>query len=439
MKFAKSLCRYVMIGAVAVAAVAAVAPTPALAQEGDRKTRQSFVIQNKKLATALENVIAYMEAEDYTNAFKSMNDIPKLEELSSYERAKVHQIYGSLYASQGNYKQALVSFEKMLRETDLPDSERSQATYNLSQLYLAEARYNEAINLLERWFQTAVNPAPDAYFLLCQGYIQVEKYRQALKPCQTTIDVARERSLEMRESWYRAMVVSYQQTEDIANAEKWMRRLLVTWPKRDYWLQEVAMLSQLGREKEEFAAYNLAYRQGLLRSESEWVRLANLYQFHGVPYKAGVVLRDKIKEGVVEADRRNLELMANSFTLAKEFDAAVEPLARAAAMANDSKLWERLAQVYIEREEWTKASDALTKAFDAGDVRDPYRTHILAGITHVNGNRFAQARSSFEAARRAATERRDRQAIDAWLRFVQDEERRFNDMREFKVKRYAAR
>jgi len=449
------VARCLTAGAVAAVAVSLLMVEPAAAQYGggskggsqqsdqdrksESKTRKSYVIQDAKLAKVLQEVVELMEVEKYTEALSAMRGVPALDKLSSYERAKVHQIYGSLYASQGQYKDALVAFEKMLREPDLPDSERSQATYNLSQLYLAEGRFDEAIGLLQRWFQTAVNPSPDAYFLLCQAYIQVEKYSDALKPCQTTINVAQERGLELKESWYRAMVVVYQQSNDIVNAESWMRRLLVTFPKRDYWLQEVAMLSQLGKEQEEFAAYNLAYRQGLLRSESEWMRLANLYQYHGVPYKAGVVLEEKIKQGVVKPDRRSLELLANSYTLAKEFDKAVQPLARAAALANESHLWERLAQVYIEREEWAKASDALDKAIAAGDLKDPYRTRVLAGITLVNGNKFAEARSSFESARRFANNDRERKSIDAWLRFVQDEQRRYNDIREYKVKRYAAR
>lgn len=427
-------------GALAVSTIV----TPAHAQRTDddqqqkRKTKKAQVIRNEKLGKVLQEAVELMTAEppDLNGAVAAMRRAPANDKLSSYERSKVYQIQASLAAQQERYEDAIRFFSLMIAEEDTSPVEKEQATFNTAQLYMVTEQFQKAVNLLESWFKTAENPAPSAYFWLCQGYLQLENYQKALTPCTDTIKVAQERDVPIIENWVRAAVVSYQQSGDLVNATEWIKYALANWPKRDYWIQYVSMMSQQGKDKEELSAYEIAYKQGFLTRESEIVRLAQMYQFQQIPYKAVKVLEKGIKDGIVEENRKHLELLANVYTLSKEYSDAVAPLERAAAIANEGKMWERLAQVYLQDEEWEKASEALSKAVKAGGISNPFRTRILEGMALANSGKFAQAEDKFKEARRVAEDARERNQIKGWLRYVEDEKRRSKDIATYRIKKY---
>jgi len=431
--------------AVGAFAVSTIVVEPAYAQRAGsdedkpkRKTKKAQVIRNEKLGKVLQEAVELMSAEppDLNGALAAIRRAPASDKLSSYERSKVYQIQASIAAQQERYNDAIGFFSSMISEEDTSPVEKEQATFNIAQLYMVTEQFQNAVNILEKWFQTAESPAPSAYFWLCQGYLQLEDYKKALSPCTDTIRVAQERDVPVIENWVRAAVVSYQQSGDLENATNWIKYALLNWPKRDYWIQYVSMMSQRGLEKQELAAYEIAYKQGFLTRETEIVRLAQMYQYHQIPFKAVKVLEKGIADGIVEESRKHLELLANVYTLSKEYGDAVDPLQKAAALANEGKLWERLAQTYLQDEEWDKASDALSKAISTGGISNPFRTRILEGMALANSGEFSKAEAKFKEARKDAKDARERNQIKGWLRYVEDEKRRSKDIATYRIKKY---
>lgn len=409
-------------------------------EQQKRKTRQSQVIRDEKLGKVMNEAVELLNAEgkepDLKAIYAVLERAPALDKLSSYERSKLALFRGQILAQMERYKDSIVQLQLALKEEDIDETDKSQTYFTLAQLYMVTEQFQAAIGLLEDWFKTANNPNPTAYFLLCQGYLQIENYKKAIEPCVTTINTAREREIELLENWVRAVIIVYQQTNDLEKATDWVKYAFTNWPKRDYWIQYVSMLSQRGLEQQELSAYEIAYRMGYLTRETEVVRLAQMYQYHQVPYKSVKVLEKGIKDGIVEENRKNLELLANVYTLARESEDAVDPLQKAATLANEGPLWERLAQVYIQDEEWAKAANALDKAIRAGGLSNQFRTRVLEGMTLANSGKFDEAREKFKDARRATDETREKRQIDAWLRYVDDEQRRTKDIATYNIKKY---
>ena len=118
------------------------------------------------------------------------------------------------------------------------------------------------------------------------------------------------------------------------------------------------------------------------------------------------------KEGTVEKTAKTWELLANAWIHAREYEKSESPLIEAARLSEDGGLYIRLAQVYIEREAWEDASDALVKAFEKGKLKDPGRAHHLHGIVYHNMNQPQKARRAFERAAKFCKTRR-------WLEFIE--------------------
>ncbi|MEM6684038.1 MAG: hypothetical protein AAF607_17520, partial [Pseudomonadota bacterium] len=313
--------------------------------------------------------------------------------------------------------------------------------FNLAQLYMVQSQFPKAIALLEDWRKTAEVIRASQEFLFCQAYLQTEAYKKALTPCAATLTKADAEGIDKRESWVVANVVAYQQDNQLEPATKWLKWLIVNYPKEQYWKQLSGMYSQRGLEKDEVAAFEVAYVQGFLKTESDIKRMAQLYQYHGVPIKATEVINKGLSDKILKQDKSIYELLGSSYQLAREQDDAKLPLAKAAEKAEKKdagKLWERVAQIYIADEEWTKAADALAKAQRAGNLSNPYRTKVYEGMSLTYSGKFTSAKTAFEKARKLAKTSKDRKAINGWLAFVKDQKRRADDRKKYGLKPYAA-
>ena len=126
-------------------------------------------------------------------------------------------------------------------------------------------------------------------------------------------------------------------------------------------------------------------------------------------------MRKGLADGVVESNSENLELYANSLLHAREYSAAIQPLAEAAELSDSGDLYIRLAQVHLEVENWKKARLALQSAIEKGGLRDEGTAHLLLGISNFNEKRFLSARTAFLS---AAEEEKTADSAGKWLKHV---------------------
>ena len=134
---------------------------------------------------------------------------------------------------------------------------------------------------------------------------------------------------------------------------------------------------------------------GLLSEDKELRRLARSYLVADLPYPAAHVLEQGIDGGQIEAEPKALELLANSWIQAREFDRSLPPLVRAAEIAEDGNVFVRLGQVYLQGEAWREAADAFKNAIDKGELKKPGNAHLLLGIAYYNDAQSFRAKSSF--------------------------------------------
>ena len=152
-------------------------------------------------------------------------------------------------------------------------------------------------------------------------------------------------------------------------------------PKKAYWTQLSSLYAHLEQEEKSLAVMQLAYAQDYLVKNNDLRALAQLYLYHSLPYRAGLVLEKAREDGFVEEDAAYWEMLANSWLLAREFDRALGPLQTGAEVSEKGDLYARLGQLYLEREQWKDACEALDSAIEKGDLHDEFTTHLLLAIS----------------------------------------------------------
>jgi len=384
-------------------------PSYAAEEEEKKPPPQSIDAATGKILT---EAIEALNAENYSAATQAISKI-KLDGLSPYERSRVEQILATIDHSQDKYASARGHLEAAITAGGLNEVEISQTKYQIAQLFLAEEKWKEGAAALEDWFATAPKPNSAAYYLLAVAYYQQELYDRALAPAQKAVDLAE----KPQASWIELVLALHLQQEHWREAAPLLTRLIDMYPdKKTYWQQLSSVYGQLGEYPKALAIMQLAYGAGLLNSDDDVKRLADLLLFNNVPYRCAQLLEEAMTKKIVKGDSKLYEKQANCWIAAREFKRSIEPLSRAAEMSGNGALYVRLGEVQVQRSDWSGASEALSKGLKKGGLKNTGDAQLLLGIALYNQKKLTEAGAWFERAKSSA---KSRKTAEGYLQLIQ--------------------
>jgi tetratricopeptide (TPR) repeat protein len=182
-----------------------------------------------------------------------------------------------------------------------------------------------------------------------------------------------------------------------------------------YWIQLAGMYGELGQEKRQLAMMESAYQLGYVDTASDIFNFAQLYFYHEAPFKAAALMEQAIKNGVLEANLRNLKFLSICWTSAKEQDKAIPVLIAASELAENGDLDAQLGHLYYNNDEFDKAIAASNKAIDKGGLANQGSVHMLLGLSYYNQKQFVKA---LDELAKAEGFKSSRAAAQQWVKFV---------------------
>jgi tetratricopeptide (TPR) repeat protein len=331
---------------------------------------------------------------------------------SAYEQAVIQQMLGYVQISLESWPAAIKAFEDSLALQQLPESTGQHLRYNLGQLYLAQDQPDKAIAILESWFDRESSPSAQAHVLLAQALAQKKQYRKAIPLLQQANSLSDKPHAE----WYEALLAMHYELQSWRDCVPLLKRMIRLFPQHPrYWQQLAGVYMALNDRDAALAALEPAFRQGMLTSEQELLQLAQLYLSAGVPYKAARLIEQQLRAGKISNTARHRELLAHAWSNARERKQAVHALER--AMRNDARpeLRLRLAQWYIEAENWHGVTEVLAPFIGKENDRTTSRGRLLLGIAHFELGNTETAREAFRLARQFP---KTSQSAQQWLDFI---------------------
>ena len=383
-----------LLAAVAAAALC-VAPTGAMAQapqcaedEGPSKTLSTAV------ARVLQDVFAQIQAEEYQPALAALNELfaSRGSTMPGYDAATAYELRGQTKTQLEDYRGALQDFQRALDTNALPASRNNTLRYFIAQLQFQEERYQQAIAGLNRWIQSAracgQNVDPNAYYLLAAAYTQIAppNYRAALDPARRAVDANKAQG-EPRKNYFDLLNLVYSELGDNPNRSALLEEMINYWPgTKGYWTQLSGAYSQTGQDRDAFSVLEVAYRAGLLTTESELLTLIQYYSFFDNPYRGGVLLEREMAAGNIDRDQDNLVLLSQLWSQAREHKRSIPILREAARASGDGELYYRLGQVLLADEQYAASQTALENAVRRGgmDREDTGDAWLLLGTARFN-------------------------------------------------------
>lgn len=381
----------------------------------EEKDAQQYTV-SEKVGKKLAEVYDAIQAEDFDAALVLL-DAFDLERLDAYPAALVHQAYGFIEVTRDDYEKASARFQMALDLEALPPTQQLSMRFNLGQMYMLLDHWDDAVATLQLWFAESDQLSPVAFYMLALAYYQAGDQAAALAPAREAV----ERSDDPRETWIQLLLSLHMAEQNFEEALPLLERLVLRYPKPHYWTQLSGVLAELEREKDSLATQQLAHALGMLDEERELVRLSQTCVVQGVPWQGARVLRDALGEGRVGSESDNWRLYANTLLAARENEMALEPLQRAAELAEDGETYLQLGQVYLQSERWEDARDVLAKALAKGGLESPARVHLLIGVAAYQQKRLDTARRALAQALR---DEEVRDTAQQWLDFVEREQQR---------------
>jgi tetratricopeptide (TPR) repeat protein len=379
-------------------------------KEGEKKAGCPMNEATRKKFNA---AITPYQAEKWDEARAALGQLQP-DRLSACQRLQYEQLLASIANEQGKTDEARQHLENAIKYGEMPPQQAAETRFSIAQLYMGESRWKEAIENLDAWFATTPNPNSQAYYLRAICNYQMEKFDAALPDAEKAVEM----SPTPAEGWLQLLLALRIQREEYKLAVPILEELVAIKPdKKAYYMQLSSVHGQLGNFKEALVPVQLAYSAGLLDQDSEYRRLAQLLLHLDIPVRCARVLEDGIKKDIVKPDAKVYELLGNCWISSRDYEKSLDPLNKGAAMAEDGKLYLRLGEVRIQREEWEEAITALKHALDKGGIQNPGQVKLLLGIAYNSLKKNGDAKVWFE---RAAEHQLTREQAQKWLAHLQE-------------------
>jgi len=403
----------------------------------------------KVLMKAQELISA--EPPQYTQARENLLK-QNIDRWNTTEKTGYYQIMASIDGSENDYNAMLENYKKLLAIDTISYSLRDQITYTVGQIEFSQDNQALGLRYLYDWLQYQPNPSisqmelfANVHYSIGQdapdGSPEVEKnYRLAIEFVNWAILKTKIDGKNDKENWYQVLRSLHNSLEEIDRVLEYAKLLATRWPKKSYWVQLSNLYAMAGAEdglseeevivfeKNQLASMELAHRQGMLDVGRELETMSQLYLYHESPYQASKTMTKSLGDGLSEKNRRNLELHASALINGKDLSQSVEPLSLAAKLSDNGNNYMRLANVHLSLDQYEEAAFAIGEALKKGGLRRPDQSSLLQGQAYLALENFDEARSSF---REAAKDKRSRKMARNLLRYVDSEERRIKDIREY--------
>ena len=346
----------------------------------------------------LKRVNDFLSEGDYENAEKELSIISKRYFLNeqSYERSLINQLWGNLYATIGDYQKAIDSYEASLRFRKIPLITNLQVRANLAQCYFQTKDFDKVIETLLTYKNIAEQRgqefSPQNMILLGISYYYLENFEEAYN----YISAANDNSLKYKEDWLKyelALAVKLNKINDAIDVGQIL--VYINPDKKEYWKQVSGLYYTQAKDSESLAGLELAFDNQLLEENKEYQDLARYYLYKGLPQKAVKVLIDGLNKQKLDENKENLELIADSFFIARDRKNGIIYLEKSLGLEPDPDVAFKIARFGFEDENWNLANKFFNKALQMGWDKTPGRIELLLGITQYELGNLQKSLSFF--------------------------------------------
>lgn len=370
----------------------------------------------------------------YSQALSQLNSLLQ-RDLSKYDESTIREIRASVYVGLDNLPAALNDFVRIIEIDELPFDRLKQIRNNVAQLYFATENYSQAVRFMEQFIaeEGASNIQDDnVWFILAAAYSQLDRYQEARRPAER----AKQYDTKNQKKNFDLLNLIYSELGQRQPRLALLEEAIQYFPnEKGYWIQLTGLYGELDRPKDALATLEAAYNAGLVSDEPTIRTLAEYYSALQNPFRGAKLLEEEMAAGTVKRDLRNLRLLAQLWSMARDQDKAIEALTAAARISPTGELYYRIGQSYFADENFNQAIRNLNEALNRGGLsaKDRGDIYLLLGNAYfeldpdtVAGRN--RARRSYQQAARISSSASEARRWIAYITAFEDTLRRQDEV-----------
>ena len=389
------------------------------------------VERNYSLSDATSEVLAKYKTSMEANGGKNYDasiaildgQIAKAE-AGSYDLALLYQIKAQTLLQKGDFSKSIEPLERGLALSDAKTptyfEERvvRDLVYFLAQLYFQEAvqsknaslvpgYWEQAEKYMVRWTQAVKKPTADNYLfytqLLYSRAVQNADHPdlELVKRALVQIDKALHLVSRPKDNMYVLKLVCLQQLNRNAEAAEILEVLVKQKPDSStYWQQLAALYLSTEQNVRAILTYERAQANGHMNGPKDNYNLIGIYFNLGQYEKSAELLEKGLKNGGLENEMKNWELLAFSYQQLERPLKGIEALKEASkAYPKSGQIEFMIAQAYFGLDQAEAALPHAQAAVQKGSLNKPHQAYMFLAYIGYQLKKFDLA---LEAAKKAA-------------------------------------
>lgn len=189
-------------------------------EEGSVPPMRRWVLSSLSEAQTAFEAKSFIDGERVLDALIDADDQLRADRendqkiLNSYELANIYNMYGYASYAQADYEKALVNYEHVIAQPNIPRAMFLNTLFTVGQLHFVQKNWQAGIDKLELWISLHGSPNPGAYALVGQGYSNLQEYDQAAAEFETALAMSESAGQAPKQNWYQAAERAYRAMGD---------------------------------------------------------------------------------------------------------------------------------------------------------------------------------------------------------------------------------
>lgn len=362
------------------------------------------------------------EEEEFDPEAEDTRDLPKAQELldrllsrrwlNDNERAQTHQTYAWLAQDTERTELAIEHLKKLLEYREsIRYTIEERALDGLSRLYYSIEDYESSLDYALQFMDLTLTVNANQCSYVAQIYLNLEDWENVKKWVKLAIDKKKEMFRPVPESWWQLLLYALTTLEQWDEALATLKVLVVEFPKRDYWLGLAQAYAELDEENNSMYTLEAAHTAGMFARESDYTNLANRVYLADAPQRAVWILEDGFEKEIVERSAKNLKRYAQYQWISRDYEGAIEAYRQSLEIESNGITWHRVAQLYMQVNQYDECADACDMAVDSGELDDPESVRYQKGLCQFFGNDYEGARETLVDLRNDIRDLEDRDTL----------------------------
>lgn len=336
-----------------------------------------------------------LKAQKYKEALAKIHETEGISGKTPYENLTIERMRGVAAAGAGDADTAAKAFDFVINSGKIPEAEQLKLMEAVAGTFYRAKEYAKAVTWGQRYLKSG-GTSGQVRTLVIQAQYLGGAYANAAKELTEMMAADEKAGRAPSEEQLQLLANCQLKLNDKAGYVAALEKLVVHYPKKDYWADLLARLQRKPGFSDRLSldVYRLMLATGTLHEGGDFMEMAQLALQAGFPAEARKVVTEGFGKGVLgtggEADRhKRLRDLANKQAEDDRKTLAADEKTAAAAKEGDGLV--KLGYAYVTNGEFEKGISLMEQGIAKGTLRRPEDAKLHLGIAYLQAGNRAKA------------------------------------------------